>query len=73
MEHGMLGQNGTVGQNGTGENGTMPSYPQRCFILPKCPGPFYPTPIPPTKISVTKVVKRFYEEEVNSLRPRGEY
>ena len=59
MENGMLGQNGTVGQNGTGQNGTMPSYPQRCFILPQCPGPFYPTPIPPMTISETKVVKRF--------------
>ena len=26
MEHGMLGQNGIVGQNGTGQNGTIPSY-----------------------------------------------
>ena len=33
MEYGMLRQNGTVGQNGTGQNGTIPSYPQRCFIL----------------------------------------
>ena len=72
MEYGMLGQNGRVGQNGTGQNGTMQFYPQRCFILPQCPGPFYPTPIPPTKISVAIVVKRFLEGEVNSLRPSGE-
>ena len=64
MEHDMLEQNGILGQNGTGQNGTMPSYPQRCSILPPCPGPFYPAPIPPTKISVTKVAKRFLEEEV---------
>ena len=32
MQHGMLGQNGTAGQNARGQNGTMPSYPQRCFI-----------------------------------------
>ena len=24
MEYGVLGQNGTMGQNGTGQNGTMP-------------------------------------------------
>ena len=52
MEHGMFGQNGSVGQNVTGQNGTIPSYPQRCFILPQCPGPFYSTPIPPAKISM---------------------
>ena len=28
MEHGILGQNGTVGQNGTGPNVTIPSYPK---------------------------------------------
>ena len=59
MEYGMLGQNGTVGQNGRGQNGTIPSYPQRCFVLPQCPGPFYPTPVPPTKTSVPIVIKRF--------------
>ena len=73
MEHGMLGQNGTLGQNRTGQNGTIPFCPQRCFILPQCTGPFYPTPIPPTKISVLKVIKRFWEEEVNSFRPSGEF
>ena len=59
MEHGMLGQNGTVGQNGTGQNCTIPSYPQRSSILPQCYGRFYPMPIPSTKIPVTKVIKRF--------------
>ena len=38
MEHGMLEQNDTVGQIGTGQNGTIPFNPQRCFILPQCPG-----------------------------------
>ena len=56
MEHGMLGQNGIVGQNGTGQNGTIPFYPQRCFILPQWSGLFYPTPISPTKILVPKVI-----------------
>ena len=40
----MLGQNGTVGQNGTEQNGAISSYLQRCFILPLCSGQFYPTP-----------------------------
>ena len=53
MEHGMLGQYGTM------ERGKIPPYLQRCLILPQCPGAFYPTPIPPTKILVTKVIKRF--------------
>ena len=59
MGHGMFGQKGTVGQNGTGQNGTIPFYPEMCFILPQCPGLFYSTPIPPTKILVPKVIKRF--------------
>ena len=29
------------------------------FCPNKCPGPFYPTPIPPTKMSVMKVIKLF--------------
>ena len=73
MAYGMLGKNGTVGQNGTGQNGTIPFYPHRCFVLPRCPGTFYPMPIPTTKIPVLTVFKRFLEEEVNSLRPSGEY
>ena len=59
MEHGVLGQNGIVGQNETKQNGTIPSYPQRSFILPQCSGPFYPKPIPPAKILESKVIKRF--------------
>ena len=51
MEHGMLGQNDIVGQNGT-----IPFYPQRCFILPQWSGLFYPTPISPTKMLVPKVI-----------------
>ena len=37
MTHGMLGQSGIVGQNGTGQNGTIPSYdalPMPWFVLP---------------------------------------
>ena len=56
MEHGILGQNDIVGQDGTGQNGIIPSHPQRCLILPQYPGPFNPTPLP-LKISVTKVIK----------------
>ena len=61
------GQNGTwyvgakwhSGAKWNGESDTTPFYPQRSFILPQCSGPFYPTPIPHTKISVTKAIKRF--------------
>ena len=60
----MLGQNGTVGQNGMGQNGIIPSYPPRSSNLPQCPDPFYPMPIQPTKKSVTKMIRCFWEEEV---------
>ena len=53
MIHGMLGQNCTVGQNGTGQSGTISFCPQGLFILPKCPGRFYPTPLPTTKVANT--------------------
>ena len=67
IEHGMLGQNGTVGQIGTGQNGTIPSYSQKCCILPQCPGPFYPMPIPHMKISVTKVLQWIFDQHAKDF------
>ena len=60
MEHGILGQNSTVGQNGTGQIAQFHLTPKGVSFFPHAlVGPFYPTPIPHTKLSVTKVIKRF--------------
>ena len=45
-EHGMFGRNGNVGQNGTGQNGTIPSYPKGVSFCPNglvhfTPRPYY--------------------------------
>ena len=44
IEHDVLGQNGTVGQNGTGQNGTMPFYPKGVPFCPNALVRFTPRP-----------------------------
>ena len=57
------------------ERGKMAPFhltPKGVSFWPQCPGPFYHTPIAPTKISMPKMIKRFHEEEVIN-KPSGEY
>ena len=70
MEHGMLGQNGTVGQNGTGQIGTI--LPPKVFHFALMPWSILPQAQSAYE-NFIEVFNRFKEKEVNSLRLSGVY